>query len=133
MCLSVSVYARTHTHCRLLPCPSSLLHPYSYPPTFLPSTNTHPPTPTQGGVPPTPGSGGAPPAITASGPITLHRLHGCSAESLGGSGLFLLDAWHAIYLYVGRDVGPQCWQALFGLEGLPPEAHAQGEQQGKSK
>ena len=38
----------------------------------------------------------------------------------------MLDAWKELYLYVGREVGGEVWGGLFGLGGLPAEAHQSG-------
>ena len=50
-------------------------------------------------------------------------MNGCSAESLAGDGVFVLDGWSTLYMYVGRDVGREVWLGLFGREGPPADAH----------
>lgn len=44
---------------------------------------------------------GLPPA---TGPTELVKLQSPSSEYLTGNGVFLLDSWTVIYLYVTRDV-----------------------------
>jgi hypothetical protein len=53
-------------------------------------------------------------------------MNGCSAESLAGDGVFVLDGWKTLYLYVGRDVGREVWVGLFGREGPPEDAYQAG-------
>lgn len=58
--------------------------------------------------------------------VRLVRINGCSAESLAGDGVFVLDGWSTLYVYVGRDVGREVWLGLFGREGPPADAHEAG-------
>jgi len=55
--------------------------------------------------------------------VGVVRMNGGSAESLAGDGVFVLDGWRTLYVYVGRDVGREVWGGLFGREGPPEDAY----------